>query len=90
MRDILADRHRVKLNSLIGNKKFQYRVFHSVFYWEFDNSDLILKSLTFFILVRERVLGPRHPEVSFYIRYRGAVYAGNLTFTKFEKILSHL
>jgi len=38
----LADRHRVKLNSLI---------------------------------VRERVLGPRHPEVSFYIRYRGAVYA---------------
>lgn len=42
MRDILADRHRVKLNSLI---------------------------------VRERVLGPKHPEVSFYIRYRGAVYA---------------
>merc|ERR1712136_726118 len=48
MRDILADRHRVKLNSLI---------------------------------VRERVLGPKHPEVSFYIRYRGAVYAdaGNYT-----------
>ncbi|CAG5099260.1 Oidioi.mRNA.OKI2018_I69.XSR.g16389.t1.cds [Oikopleura dioica] len=27
------------------------------------------------LLIRERVLGRRHPEVSFYIRYRGAVYA---------------
>jgi len=42
MNDILADRHRVKMNSL---------------------------------MIRERVLGPKHPDVSFYIRFRGAVYA---------------
>lgn len=27
------------------------------------------------LLVRERILGPAHPETSYYIRYRGAVYA---------------
>ncbi len=26
-------------------------------------------------MVRERVLGPAHPDTSYYIRYRGAVYA---------------
>jgi ankyrin repeat protein len=48
LNEVLADRHRVKMNSL---------------------------------MIRERVLGPKHPEVSFYIRYRGAVYAdaGNYT-----------
>jgi len=42
LRSSLADRHRIKMNSL---------------------------------LIRERVLGRSHPEVSFFIRYRGAVYA---------------
>lgn len=28
------------------------------------------------LLVRERILGPAHPDTSYYIRYRGAVYAG--------------
>ena len=27
------------------------------------------------MLVRERILGPAHPDTSYYIRYRGAVYA---------------
>lgn len=27
------------------------------------------------LLVRERVLGPAHPDTAYYIRYRGAVYA---------------
>nr|XP_039272544.1 protein fem-1 homolog CG6966-like [Styela clava] len=27
------------------------------------------------LLVRERILGPRHPDTSYYIRYRGAVFA---------------
>ena len=27
------------------------------------------------LLVRERILGPAHPDTSYYIRYRGAVYA---------------
>lgn len=26
-------------------------------------------------MIRERVLGPAHPDTSYYIRYRGAVYA---------------
>ena len=25
--------------------------------------------------MRERILGPAHPDTSYYIRYRGAVYA---------------
>ncbi|XP_075238424.1 protein fem-1 homolog CG6966 isoform X2 [Lycorma delicatula] len=27
------------------------------------------------LLIRERILGPAHPDTSYYIRYRGAVYA---------------
>ena len=27
------------------------------------------------LLIRERVLGPRHPDTSYYIRFRGALYA---------------
>lgn len=27
------------------------------------------------LLVRERILGPKHPDTSYYIRYRGALYA---------------
>lgn len=27
------------------------------------------------LMIRERVLGPAHPDTSYYIRYRGAVYA---------------
>ena len=41
------------------------------------------------ILVRERVLGPKHPEVSFYIRYRGAVYAGKFIFVLVTAILNN-
>jgi len=34
------------------------------------------------LLVRERVLGPAHPDTSYYIRYRGAVYADSGNFTR--------
>ena len=27
------------------------------------------------LLVRERILGPDHPDTTYFIRYRGAVYA---------------
>ena len=34
------------------------------------------------LLVRERILGPAHPETSYYIRYRGAVYADTGNFAR--------
>lgn len=36
-----------------------------------DPDDMKMQAL----LVRERILGPAHPDTSYYIRYRGAVYA---------------
>lgn len=36
-----------------------------------DPDDMRMQSL----LVRERILGPAHPDTSYYIRYRGALYA---------------
>lgn len=36
-----------------------------------DPDDLRMQAL----LVRERILGPAHPDTSYYIRYRGALYA---------------
>ena len=34
------------------------------------------------LLLRERILGPAHPDTSYYIRYRGAVYADNGEFDR--------
>ena len=34
------------------------------------------------LLIRERILGPMHPDTSYYIRYRGAVYADNGEFER--------
>jgi len=34
------------------------------------------------LLVRERILGPAHPDTSYYIRYRGAVYADTGNFDR--------
>ncbi|CAI5798864.1 protein fem-1 homolog A [Podarcis lilfordi] len=34
------------------------------------------------LLIRERVLGPSHPDTSYYIRYRGAVYADSGNFER--------
>ncbi|KAM4888584.1 protein fem-1 homolog A [Thomomys bottae] len=34
------------------------------------------------LLVRERILGPSHPDTSYYIRYRGAVYADSGNFQR--------
>ncbi|KAK3513214.1 hypothetical protein QTP70_009736 [Hemibagrus guttatus] len=34
------------------------------------------------LLVRERILGPSHPDTSYYIRYRGAVYADSGDFER--------
>lgn len=38
------------------------------------------------LLVRERILGPAHPDTSYYIRYRGAVYADTGNFDKCIKL----
>ncbi|XP_052391791.1 protein fem-1 homolog A-like [Carassius gibelio] len=34
------------------------------------------------LLIRERILGPSHPDTSYYIRYRGAVYADSGDFER--------
>ncbi|XP_006896443.1 PREDICTED: protein fem-1 homolog A isoform X2 [Elephantulus edwardii] len=34
------------------------------------------------LLIRERILGPAHPDTSYYIRYRGAVYADSGNFER--------
>ncbi|XP_065560457.1 protein fem-1 homolog C-like isoform X2 [Artemia franciscana] len=34
------------------------------------------------LLIRERILGPAHPETSYYLRYRGAVYADSGQFQR--------
>ncbi|KFM62614.1 Protein fem-1-like protein, partial [Stegodyphus mimosarum] len=34
------------------------------------------------LLVRERILGPRHPDTTYYARYRGAAYADNGNFDR--------
>ncbi|NXT99524.1 FEM1C protein, partial [Buphagus erythrorhynchus] len=34
------------------------------------------------LLIRERILGPAHPDTSYYIRYRGAVYADSGNFKR--------
>ncbi|XP_053595910.1 protein fem-1 homolog CG6966 isoform X1 [Microplitis demolitor] len=36
------------------------------------------------LVIRERILGPAHPDTSYYIRYRGAVYADS---GKFERCI---
>ncbi|KAI1301337.1 Protein fem-1 -like protein C [Halotydeus destructor] len=38
------------------------------------------------LLVRERILGTTHPDTSYYIRYRGAVYADTGSFDKCIKL----
>lgn len=34
------------------------------------------------LVIRERILGPAHPDTSYYIRYRGAVYADGGMFNR--------
>lgn len=43
-----------------------------------DPDEMRMQSL----LLRERILGPAHPETSYYIRYRGAVYADTGNFER--------
>ena len=43
-----------------------------------DPDDMRMQAL----LVRERILGPAHPDTSYYIRYRGAVYADTGSYDK--------
>lgn len=42
------------------------------------------------LLVRERILGPDHPDTTYFIRYRGAVYADMGNFDRFELALLYL
>ncbi|XP_015372855.1 PREDICTED: protein fem-1 homolog A isoform X1 [Diuraphis noxia] len=41
------------------------------------------------LLVRERILGPTHPDTSYYVRYRGAVYADAGKFTRCISLWNH-
>jgi len=41
------------------------------------------------LLVRERVLGPVHPDTSYYVRYRGAVYADSGDFARCILLWTH-
>lgn len=43
-----------------------------------DPDEMRMQSL----MIRERVLGPAHPDTSYYIRYRGAVYADSGQFDR--------
>lgn len=43
-----------------------------------DPDDVRMQAL----LIRERILGPTHPDTTYYIRYRGAVYADCGNFRK--------
>jgi ankyrin repeat protein len=47
-----------------------------------DPDDMRMQAL----LVRERILGPAHPDTSYYIRYRGAVYADTGDYEKCIKL----
>lgn len=39
--------------------------------------------------MRERILGPSHPDTSYYVRYRGAVYADAGKFTRCISLWNH-
>ena len=41
------------------------------------------------LVVRERVLGPVHPDTSYYVRYRGAVYADSGDFARCIVLWTH-
>jgi len=41
------------------------------------------------LVVRERVLGPVHPDTSYYVRYRGAVYADSGDFARCILLWTH-
>jgi len=41
------------------------------------------------LLVRERILGPVHPDTAYYVRYRGAVYADSGDFTRCIELWTH-
>ncbi|XP_056094285.1 protein fem-1 homolog C [Rhinichthys klamathensis goyatoka] len=47
-----------------------------------DPDDMRMQAL----LIRERILGPAHPDTSYYIRYRGAVYADSGNFERCIKL----
>ncbi|XP_035220357.1 protein fem-1 homolog C-like [Stegodyphus dumicola] len=38
------------------------------------------------LLIRERILGPGHPDTAYYVRYRGAAYADNGNFDRCIKL----
>ncbi|XP_023289879.1 protein fem-1 homolog CG6966 [Orussus abietinus] len=41
------------------------------------------------LVIRERILGPAHPDTSYYIRYRGAVYADAGKFSRCIDLWNH-
>ncbi|XP_050668015.1 protein fem-1 homolog CG6966 isoform X2 [Leptidea sinapis] len=41
------------------------------------------------LVIRERILGPAHPDTSYYVRYRGAVYADAGRFPRCRQLWHH-
>lgn len=41
------------------------------------------------LVIRERILGPAHPDTSYYVRYRGAVYADAGRFVRCRQLWHH-
>ncbi|XP_026331093.1 protein fem-1 homolog CG6966 [Hyposmocoma kahamanoa] len=41
------------------------------------------------LVIRERILGPAHPDTSYYVRYRGAVYADAGRFSRCRQLWHH-
>ncbi|CAK1542064.1 unnamed protein product [Leptosia nina] len=41
------------------------------------------------LVIRERILGPAHPDTSYYVRYRGAVYADAGRFLRCRQLWHH-
>ncbi|XP_037292274.1 protein fem-1 homolog CG6966 isoform X3 [Manduca sexta] len=41
------------------------------------------------LVIRERILGPAHPDTSYYVRYRGAVYADAGRFQRCRQLWHH-
>uniref|UniRef100_A0A2A4K246 Protein fem-1 homolog CG6966 n=1 Tax=Heliothis virescens TaxID=7102 RepID=A0A2A4K246_HELVI len=41
------------------------------------------------LVIRERILGPAHPDTSYYVRYRGAVYADAGRFARCRQLWHH-
>ena len=67
----IVDKPKSKLENSAYDNAIEARTLEELDELISDPDDMRMQAL----LVRERILGPAHPDTSYYIRYRGAVYA---------------